>query len=157
MHANAHGISIPEKLIPHFLSYANNALSTFDFSEAYYDVDFQRDAFDADLTSLISDLDTAAGCWATLNPEPVLNIAHINVKKSDISVIGKNKDTIRWTTNGVTYVVFSAKDRMDEFFNNGDYLTIEVVGKANINLWGGKSSAQILVSNFEVKPMSFEF
>lgn len=157
MHANAHGFSIPEKLIPAFLNYSNRKLENFDFNESYYDVNFERGAFDHDLSCLIFDLDAAADCWATLNPEPTLHISGINVNKRDIAVIGKNKDTIRWTTNGITYIVFFAKDRMDEFFGNGNLLTIEVVGKANVNVWNNKETPQILVSNFEVKPMPLEF
>lgn len=156
-HANAHGFSLPEKSIPAFLAYSNKKLKDVDFNESYYDVNFERYAFDDDLSLLISEIDEAADCWATMNPEPILHISNINVSKKNISIIGKNKDTIRWTTNGITYLVFSAKDRADDFFSQGELLTVEVVGKANVNVWNNQETPQILVSNFEVRPMSLEF
>lgn len=156
-HANAHGLSLPKSSVNELLSYANKELAKFDLNEAYYEVDFQRSADAADLSSLIEDIGGNAAIWATGNPEPLVHITNICLKTKEISVIGKNKDTVRFIKNGVTYVLFGAKERMKAFFENSDWISIDVVGKANVNVWNDRSTPQILISEFEVKPLSLEF
>lgn len=156
-HANAHGLSLPETSVNEFLSYANKELTKFNLNEAYYEVDFQREANAADLPLLINDIGENAAIWATRNPEPLVHITNICMKTNEISIIGRNKDTIRFVKNGITYVSFGAKEKMKAFFENDDWLSIDVVGKANVNVWNGHSTPQILISELEARPLSLEF
>lgn len=155
-HSNAFGASLLASRVEEFISVSNKELANFDFNESFYDVNFRREASAWDLEALICEIGEASYIWATLNPEPLIHITNLNLKESDIAVIGKNKDTLRWTKNGITYLVFNAKDKMGDFLGHG-LINVEVVGKANLNEWGGRTTAQILVDNYEVKSNLFEF
>ena len=50
--------------------------------------------------------------------------------------MGANKDTVKITKNGVSYMKFKAKEFIEEL-NKYDDNKLEVVGRANINHWAG--------------------
>lgn len=64
-HANAFGISIPDRSLCAFHEYANKALKDYDFGENSYDVNFSRNANAVDLSELIIELGEAGidGIW----------------------------------------------------------------------------------------------
>lgn len=94
-HDNAFGISIKNSDLSEFHKIANEELKDLDFGETVYVVDFARDSHASDLKDIISDLSQYEFVWGQMNTEPLLAIKNIVVNKSDISVIGRNKDTIR--------------------------------------------------------------
>ncbi len=65
IHANAFGISIPDRSLRAFHEYANEALKDYDFGENSYDVNFSRNANAVDLSELIIELGEAGidGIW----------------------------------------------------------------------------------------------
>ena len=64
-HANAFGVSIPDRSLRAFHEYANEALKDYDFGENSYDVNFSRNANAVDLSELIVELGEAGtdGIW----------------------------------------------------------------------------------------------
>ena len=50
--------------------------------------------------------------------------------------MGINKDTVKITKNGIAYMKFKAKDLIEEL-NKYNKIKMEIVGRANINEWGG--------------------
>lgn len=57
-----------------------------------------------------------------------------------MTVIGNNKDTLRFEVNGVTYVKFKCKDLIDSLPSSGD-IYINIVGRGNVNRWGGREKS----------------
>lgn len=151
MHDFAMGCSIPDANLKDFHAYANEVLKDVDFGENFYDVNFVRSANQSDVSSLIQNLSCYDGIWGQNNDEPLIFIKDLHLSQSDISIIGKNKDTIRFEKNGITYIKFKAKEIIEKLSSMGPDLRIEIVGKANLNEWCGRTTPQILIEDIEFK------
>ncbi len=155
-HDNACGIGIYDKNLSNFHKYANEELANVDFGENWYEVNFERIAMDKDIASLISNLTDHENIWGQHNNEPMIHVMDINVTSSDIQVMGKNQDTVKVMKNGIAYMFFKCKDRLNEF-KEYKQMKIDVVGRANMNEWMGNYTPQIFVSDFEISDNSLGF
>ena len=70
--------------------------------------------------------------------------------------MGKNKDTVKFEMFGIAYMKFHAKDLIEELAQHSD-MKIEVVGRANLNEWGGRVTPQIFIEDIEVKDNALGF
>ena len=150
-HANAFGISIPDSSLRKFHEYANNALANIDFGENVYDINFDRTPTSADLKQLITALGEAGGIWGQGNPEPIIHISNIRINRSDIRIMGSNLDTIKIEIGGIALMKFHAKDLISELDNTMGSIELEVVGRANLNEWGGRITPQLFIDDYEIK------
>lgn len=157
-HANAAGFSIKTNNIDKLLTYSNEKLKNIDFNEGFYEADFIVKGNSSILSKIIFDLEDGKGFWGQGCPEPVFVVENISVNKKDISIIGKNSDTLKFTFNGITYIKFKALETIDmiETFSDDLKLNITVAGKSNVNSWGGKQTPQILIDEIEFKEMAVE-
>ena len=155
-HDNACGIGIYDKNLSNFHDYANKELANIDFGENWYEVNFERIAADKDIRDLIEDLTTHNDIWGQHNNEPMIHIMDINVTPSDIQIMGKNQDTVKVMKNGIAYMFFKCKDRIDEF-KKYKQMKINLVGRANMNFFAGVYTPQIFVSDFEINDGSLGF
>lgn len=150
-HDNACGISILDKNLHDFHDYANQALADVDFGENWYEINFERFAADPDLVPLIYDLAAHEDLFGQHNNEPLIHVTDINLKKSEIAVIGKNTDTIRIEKFGVTYLKFHAKEMIEELSKiDSNEIKIEIVGRANLNEFAGRVTPQIFITDFQI-------
>lgn len=155
-HANAFGCSILNDDLSQFHIYANEALKDIDFGENVYNVNFERYANDSDIQDLIMDIAKYENIWGTGNDEPLIYIKGINITKDDIQIIGSSKDTVKFLVNGVVYIQFHAKQLIEDL-NKYPEMSLEVVGRANINEWGGYTTPQIFIKNYEIKRSDLAF
>ena len=155
-HDNAAGCSILNSHLSDFHKWANEALIGIDFGENCYDVNFDRIAADDDLADIIHDIGAHGGIWGQQNPEPLIHVTDINISASDVQIMGKNKDTVKFEKFGIAYMKFHAKDLIEELNKHPD-MKIEVVGRANLNEWGGRITPQIFIEDIEVKDNALGF
>ena len=155
-HDNAAGCSIPNSRLSDFHKWANEALIGIDFGENCYEVNFDRIAADDDLADIICDIGAYNGIWGQGNPEPMIHVSDINITMNDVQVMGKNKDTVKFEKFGIAYMKFHAKELIEELNKHSD-MKIEVVGRANLNEWGGKVTPQIFIEDIEVKDNALGF
>ena len=155
-HDNAAGCSIPNSNLTKFHNWANDALKMIDFGENCYDVNFERIAADGDLSDIIIDIGNHNGIWGQQNPEPMIHVSDINITMNDVQVMGKNKDTVKFEKFGIAYMKFHAKDLIEELSKHPS-MKVEVVGRANLNEWGGRVTPQIFIEDIEVKDNALGF
>ena len=148
-HDNAAGCCIPDKDLTRFHTWANKELADYDLGENCYDVNFERIAVDEDLKELILDIGNHKGIWGQGISEPYIHVQDINFTKADVQIMGINKDTVKITKNGIAYMKFKAKDLIEEL-NKYNKIKMEIVGRANINEWGGHITPQIFIDDYEV-------
>ena len=155
-HANAAGCSILDKDLRAFHEYANEALSTIDFGEGVYDVNFVRAAADPDLEDLVFDLAKYEDTWGQGNPQALVFVRDLNITKDEYQIMGKNKDTLKITKFGVAYMKFFAKDLIQQL-EQMDKIKINLVGKPNLNEWGGSFTPQIFIEAYELEDDTLGF
>ena len=155
-HDNACGIGILDKNLSSFHEYANKELADVDFGESWYEVNFERIAADQDIEDLIVDITQHDDIWGQGNPEPLIHIKDINITKADVRIMGKNADTVKIEKFGVAYMKFHAKDFIEEL-KKYDTIKLEVVGRANLNEWGGYITPQIFITNYQIEDGSLGF
>lgn len=155
-HEGAHGISIPNKNLSDFHTWANTELEQVDFGEGVYDVNFVRAAADKDIEALVFDLAKYENTWGQQNPEALIYVHDLNITKDDYQIMGKNQDTLKITKFGVSYMKFFAKDLIAKL-EQMDEIKINLVGKPNMNEWMGNYSAQVFIEAYELEDNKFGF
>ena len=155
-HANAAGCCINDAQLRAFHEYANDALANINFNEGVYDVNFARTMYDTDLASLIFDLGSRPEVWGQGNPEPLIYVSDLYLDKSDIQVMGAKQDTVKIEKNGVAFMKFRALDMIDEL-NRCNQIKLNIVGKANLNNWGGQITPQLFIESYEIEDDLFSF
>lgn len=151
MHSQAAGFSLPSKNIEKLIQYANKELANIDFNEGYYEADFIVNGNCSYLDELIDDLDSGQRFFGQGNKEPVIVIENIPLPAGGYSIIGANKDTLRFEFNGITYIKFKAKELIEQLNGYSKPLKLTIAGKGNINEWGGRRKPQILIDEIEIK------
>ena len=149
-HANAFGISIPDDKLHDFHTYANEALKDIDFGENVYDVNFVRSADSKDLYDLVIDLASQNGIWGQGSPEPVVCVEDIIINGRDVRVMGSNQDTLKIEYNGMSYLKFRAKELIEHIGKFPEKMKITIVGRCNLNEWGGRKTPQIFIDDCEI-------
>ena len=147
-HANAAGYAIDGTKVDALLNYANRELAGIDFGETAYDVNFVRNSWDNDLTALIYDIGEASGVWGQNTGEPLICVKGVKVDSSSVRVMGTNQDTVRIDCMGISFLKFKAADLIEEM-KSGSF-TIDIVGRANLNEWGGRVTPQIFIDDYEI-------
>lgn len=155
-HANAAGCCIDDAQLHAFHEYANEALANINFNEDVYDVNFARTMYAKDLSALIFDLGSHPEVWGQGNPEPLIYVSELYLDKSDIQIIGAKQDTVKIEKNGIAFMKFRALDMIDEL-NRCNQIKLNVVGKANLNNWGGQITPQLFIESYELVDSLFEF
>lgn len=157
-HAQAAGAGIKHSNIKKLIEKSNEELKEYDFGKTYYEVNFIRKAQETDIFNIIYDIDKYRPIYGQGCQEPIVAITNIDVSKNDFQIIGKNKDTINLTYNGITYMFFHAKPLIDILENlSFSNIRLEIVGKANLNEWGGKITPQIFVEDYNIFDSSLMF
>ena len=148
-HDNAAGCSIKNNDLNELHRRANIDLAKYDFGEDYYEVNFERQAFNDDLSALITELANFKDIWSQQNNEPLIYIKDLHFMRKDVQIMGRNQDTIKIIKNGIAYMKFFAKDMIEEL-NQYDEIKMEVVGKANLNYWNGTVTPQIFIEQYQI-------
>ena len=89
--------------------------------------------------------------WSKGFEKPLFYIKLENISKSNIDIIGKNKDTIRIKHKGITFVKFKCETMEIMSAINGENFNLELVGEFNINEWNGNSYPQVIVKDMEIE------
>lgn len=155
-HANAFGVSIEKRHVDAFTQYANEKLKDVDFNEGVYEPDFVFLNGEHTLTEAILSIGSHPEIWGQGNTEPNFVVSNIKLTADDISIIGKNSDTFKFVSNGVTFIKFGAKDLIEDTRGRNNF-SLEIIGRANINEWGGTSTPQILIEDYNISNPLFEF
>lgn len=152
-HANALGISIDNKNLTNFHAKANEYLKNFNFNEDCHEVNFIFSAHDdaGSIRGCVYELDAYKDSYGQMNPEPLYAITNlVFYPADDMMVMGKDKDTIKINKNGVSYLKFKASALIEEL-SQYEVVKMEIIGKGNINEWGGTQTAQIFIEDYTIE------
>lgn len=157
-HANAAGTGLRISNIDKLTSYANETLKNINFNEKFFEADFIVKGNCSYLGDLISEMDNGRALWGQSNPEPIVIIENVPIAANEIQVIGKNKDTLKFNFNGITYIKFRAKDLIEDLQMLSGKLNLTIAGRCNMNEWMGNRTPQVLIDEIEINEMNeFDF
>ena len=113
-HDEAFGAAIDKRKLEQFYDISNEELKDLSFGEDCFEVNFIRAAADRDIADIIFEVNKYEDIWSQGVVEPRLYIHDININKSDIQIMGKNKDTVKFNKFGVDYIKFHAEDFIND-------------------------------------------
>ena len=149
-HSNAFGFGILDDVLPMFIQECDNELKDFEFTPCYsVDFIFNADNFNPKDIIEIADLKSL---WGKGIEEPYIALTNVRVSKGNIQLMSPDKSpTLKITLpNGTSLIKFKFSKKEYERLNTEGYLVLDVVGNCEINAWGGRVSAQIIMEDYDV-------
>ena len=150
-HQGAFGCAIKDINITPFTEYANLELANFDFTPKYY-IDLEYDAnylIPADVLN-IANFDNL---WGQGIEEPFILVKNLKVSKDNIALLKETtlKITIPADGQDISLIKFgSSKSEFESLYSDLGYVTIDVIGHFQKNVWNGNVSPQINIEDFEI-------
>ena len=150
-HEGAFGVGIADTNLIAFIDYANRNLAGFDFTSKY-NVDFEYDVQMLNANDILN-LADFNGLWGQGIEEPYILIKNIKLTSSNLSLL---KDTtikimLQDDINDISLIKFgSSKTEYETLYSDLGCVTINVIGRFQKNTWGGRTSPQILIEDYEI-------
>ena len=147
-HQGAFGLGLPAENIDKFIASTDEQLKDMSSEPLYY-VDYiwnPTEFFGQD----ILDIAKMAPYWGKDVSEPLVAIQGVEVTKDNIQLMKSN--TVKITLpNGVNMIKFNMPEEdYNQLYSTTGEVTINVVGKCNVNYWNNYEYPQILIENFEI-------
>ena len=155
-HSFAFGTSIHKNNLDAFLKYADEKLKDVNFNENTYEVDLIIEGDNHFLPNIVTQFGELNKIWGQGIEEPLIIIQNIKINNKDIQLIGNDKTTVKFDYNGITYIKFKDKKFGEELEKNNT-MTLNILGKANLNNFMGKITAQIFITDYEIIDTTYLF
>lgn len=156
-HQLAAGVSIPVSKLDQFHKWANEELSDVHMDSKTWFVDFEMPASHPDLKAVICSMDELSHYWGQGFSEALIAVNKIRVGRGDITVMGKNADTVKIMHNGVAYMFFKRSPEEVKALTQYARAELTIVGTANLNVYYGRMTPQIFVNDYEIKDDTLGF
>ena len=150
-HANAFGIGIRDEDINAFITSTNSALDGFDFTPIY-NVDFIYKSDELTPEEVI-DIAGMKSLWGQGVEEAEIAVEGIKVHKDNIRILSPDKNpTLKiMLPNGINFMKFrSSEEEYDKLYSELGYVTINIVGECERNIWNNKISPQVMIKDYEI-------
>ena len=150
-HANAFGIGIKDEDINAFIASTNSALDGFDFTPIY-NVDFIYKSDELTPDEVI-DIAGMKSLWGQGVEEAEIAVEGIKVHKDNIRILSSDKNpTLKiMLPNGINFMKFrSSEEEYDKLYSELGYVTINIVGECERNIWNNKISPQVMIKDYEI-------
>lgn len=150
-HANAFGIGIKDEDISAFIASTNSALDGFDFTPIY-NVDFIYKS-DELIPDEVIDIAGMKSLWGQGVEEAEIAVEGIKVHKDNIRILSPDKNpTLKiMLPNGINFMKFrSSEEEYNKLYSELGYVTINIVGECERNIWNNKISPQVMIKDYEI-------
>lgn len=150
-HANAFGVGIKDEDIGAFIASTNSALDGFDFTPVY-NVDFiyKSDSLTPDN---VIDIAGMKCLWGQGVEEAEIAVEGIKIHKDNIKILSPDKNpTLKiMLPNGINFMKFkSSEEEYNKLYSDLGYVTINIVGECERNIWNNKISPQVMIKDYEI-------
>lgn len=163
-HQLAAGICIYGDAVQDFIDYFNEKFADIDV-EPGHKVDFIFEADDPRIADLCHEVDACGDIWGTGLEQPLIAIKDVKVGPGTLALWGKlptNKTLRISLPNDVTAVKFrSSQEEFQSlclpYTDPPQYYKVNIVGHPEINRFRGYENPQILITDYEVVGVGYEF
>lgn len=150
-HPNAFGFGILDENFDAFLEYADTTLKDIEFSPSYK-VDFIHSVNNLSPKEIL-ELGSMKNLWGQNMDEPLIAVENVAVTKDMITLMARDRNpTLKiQLPNGVTCIKFkSSEEELDSLFSENGCVTINLVGKAEVNKYFNSVTPQLIIQNYEI-------
>lgn len=152
-HSSAFGYSLTD--IDKSIGWFDEQLKNVSMDKIF-NCDFVLDIDDIEI-GLVQSIDDMKSIWCAGIKEPVICVKNITVAKEDITVQGKNNNSIMFMIDDIKYVAFTLpeNDTLLEFINSWDNedtdtITINAIVTCEISEYQGVFTPQCIIKNYEI-------
>lgn len=147
-HDFAFGASLPESQYDNFIHLANEQLANVDFHDKGYEVDYLFDGVPDECGTIIEAIDSGKPYWGQGVAEPMLGFTNIVLAAGEVQLMKSN--CLKFKKNGVEFVIFKNEEACMELGDDIDKV-ISLYGKCTVNEWCGRTTPQVVISDYEVQ------
>lgn len=163
-HQLAAGICIYGDAVQDFIDYFNDKLADVDV-EPGHSVDFIFNAEDERISQLCYDIDACGDIWGSGLEVPKIAVKDVKVGPGTLSLLGKlptRKTLSIDLPNGVRAIKFGSSQEEFQslclpYTTPPQYYRVNIVGTVSINRFGGRETPQILIEDYEVVGVAYDF
>lgn len=148
-HQSAAGLVIDKENAYVLNEKINEKLEHVELDDMYY-VDFEMES-KAMTETFIEDMEKYTSLWGQGIESPLYVIKNVKVDASDINLIGKAQNVLKFNKGLIEYVQFTADPKLVELKNSGKTAVMNVIGKTSINSWLGRKTSQVVVEAVDIK------
>lgn len=157
-HEQAFGTCIPDENFETFIDFTNKLLKSYDFSKNYK-VDYIYNSNEVNSSDIL-DIASLKSLWGTGIEESLIVIENVKVTSENVILMSKDKNpTLKITLpNGLALIKFkSSQEEYDSLTAEGKFSILNIVGKCSANVWGGRTTPQLLIEEYEKSCEGFDF
>lgn len=161
-HQLAAGVCIYGESVIDLIDYFNEKFSEMD-TEPSHTVDFVFEPDDPRIADLCWDLDKVGDIWGQGIEAPTIAIKGVKVGAGLLDLVGKTSKTLRITLpNGITAVKFRSSNEEFQslalpYTSPQQFYEVDIVGIPQINRWAQYENPQILITDYEVRGVVYDF
>lgn len=158
-HPNAFGIKINKNNINNMKKYANDKLKDVQLiNDKVYVVDFAFNMKDLKKNSIVKDIGLLKDVWGNGIDEPYFVIKNVIISSKEIKQYGTKKNVVKFTVHNINFIKeYASQDFYDKItckpergFKREKILTLEILGKFQINNYKNKIQPQIAIIDYNI-------
>ena len=153
-HQGAFGLGIAAEDIDKFISATDEALKDMSSEPIYY-VDYIYNGVDVKGEDILG-IASLEDLWGKDMDESFIAIEKLKVTKEMVTLMSPDKKpTLKITLpNRISLIKFgSSEEEYNKFLTEG-YISIDVIGRCNANVWNGWTTAQVMIEDYEITGQS---
>lgn len=150
-HESAFGIAIPYNGVEAFTALTNEVLQDFDFTPKYL-VDFVYNAHDISAKDIL-EVAEMKSFWGHGVEEASIALENIKITSTNLQLMSKDKNpTLKITMpDGISLIKFkSSQEEYEKLYSDQGYVSVNIVGKCERNIWNNNISPQIIIKDYEI-------
>lgn len=160
-HPQAFGTSVKDQNLSALVEYSNSALANIQFS-ATYRVDFIYDKSSLEPEDIL-EIAEYHHLWAHGVEEPLVVVIGVPVTKNNIQLMSPNRNpTLKISlSNGTNFIKFRTSQEEYESMISGltDFTSkiLTIVGRCEKNEWNGRINPQIIIEDYCIESVGYNF
>lgn len=153
MHDMAFGTGLREDRISELVEYANTTLNNVDFGTDTIEVDYIFNNNNLD-SNMLSEFASNISLYGNGIPQPTFAFELV-LQPQNFNLIGKNKDTVKISYGGVTFIKFKSSEWAETINYNMQFPVIKavIIGRAQPNEFNGRVTTQIVIDKMDIQEM----
>ena len=131
-----------------FIDYTNKVLKDMVSEPMYYvDYIFTSDEMDTNAVIEIADM---GSIWSSSVDEPLIAVQNLKITKGMLNFYKENTIKITMSNDLVLMLFNTDRETYEKFYSEDGYIEINAVCRCNKNEWGGRTTAQLFIEEYEI-------